>query len=55
MAKAKRKKHPIPSYKVLKFQLPKNVKKCSDSVETEIARALHTCMGHTKYYSKDLC
>lgn len=49
----KKSKRPIPSYKVLEFQLPKNGQSYKNPNKRGTSPALHTCMGHTKFYSKE--
>jgi len=47
-------KPPLQSYKVLKFEMPKEYSKNMTPSEIEhMKKRLHTCMGHTRIYTED--
>jgi len=51
--RAKKNKPPLPSYKVLEFKLPKGQTVVGSGGGSKAPSALHTCAGHTKFYSED--
>lgn len=51
--RAKKKKPALPEYKILEFKLPKGKMASGGNGGTRSPSALHTCAGHTKFYSSD--
>lgn len=46
-------KPPLQTYKILKFDIPKGATNSESNDGTSIKKRLHTCLGHTRFYTAE--